>query len=428
MARDEPPSGVGGCGWSWCKTLADTWETCGFTEAMGVLKSVIPSLVGSSQVQDLERIEESALIALLDLETVADRLWQQASLASDTTDSSLNPSTAPSLDELSHLIDLIRFHISQAKTLSTNPHLQLLLQQDKHREKVKFILQESWQALEEDIVLTHLKTFHSQEILRDLVRTSTSKNQERGRDDGFLDVVEIALEDSVSCERIEISIQATQENIVTGQSGISGLAQHLISKLTRLEYDMRASRDLTLDLVRRADRRWGIVPSDEQDQLETHYFNDLPHHDPKNHQRGFYPVYYYGPYHASQHPPLHNTTETSENAAGGTTDHGHVINCQSCKCNTCTACYHSVPLPLSPRDDNDSDMPPVYDPERDRAQRAKMEELSKPRQGGHGENPTPLLYQEFGKGEGPLHPTFSKAQRFQTKEVSRVVSLLLFFV
>jgi hypothetical protein len=438
LSRDQPPGGVvGGCCWSWCQTLAETWNTCGFTDAMGAVRSLFPSLVGTGHVQDLERIEESALISLLDLETMTDRLWQQASLLplDDIDPSSSIPESGPTprlADGLLHLIELMRLHISQAKTLSSNSTLQHLLSQDSHREKVKFILQDSWQMLEEDIVLTHLEAFHSQEVLRDLVDTHL---QHPHQGPGFLDGVEMALEDSSSCERVERSIQATQENILTGQSGLSGLAQLLIPKLRLLEHDMRASREMMLDQVRRADHRWGlgptaslISPADDQEDLHLQYFTSLPHRDPLNHP-GFHPVQYSGRYHPTQLPPYDKTKGTTGGGRGGgeqgedvedKTSGGQVISCQVCQCKTCTSCHHSVPFPSLSSSSEEEDRP-VYDPEREREQREKMDQLSKPPNRG-GEQPTPLLYREFGKIEGQIRPSFSKADRFSTKEV-RALSL-----
>lgn len=386
----------GNLDFGWWNNIADVWKTCAFSEAMGNLRSFLPNLVGPGQCP--ERVEECALVSFLELESSLDLMCQGIKES--------HPEILE-IEELVRLLELMQQQISQAKALSSNATIRLLLNQEKYREKVKYSLQECWQIIEEDVILSHLESFYSQECLREKIQTNFQRDGLFDKD-GFLDVVDAVMSDSSPVDRIDVTNQAC-DDIVTGKSGISGLGKELQMKLTGLKRNLLSSRLVILEVIQRADRRWGMAISSScsQDQyaLGSYYYNNLPHHNNEN--TDFYPVYYYGLGHASLPPSRPN------NAVNNT---GHKAACNMCQCVTCSTCHHSTPIPTEapPRhhsdDESSQNIPSGPDWNR-------INELAKPRPAS-AEPPTPLLYREFGRTNGLLRESFSKAKRFDvSKEV-----------
>jgi hypothetical protein len=442
--------------YGWWNSISDVWNACGFTDAMGTLRNVLPTLVGPGQFP--ERVEEFALVSFLELEEMIHSLWQAVTSSMDDDEEEEEEKKVMDDDdarvvrnhrsnggrgignsyqtELFHLLELMRSHLSQAKATSSSSNIQLLLAQDSYREKVKYSIQETWQLIEEDVVLLHLEAFHSQECLRDKIESCYQENALASQP-GLIDVVEVALNDSSSLERIEMTKEACND-LLTGQSGLSGLSSDLFIKLSHLKSHFQASRFRTLDVVVRSDRRWGIPPSSSSisahSELGSSYDSQLPpHQDPKVAEGtapGLFPAVFDSgiKYPSQQLPPTPPQIHYHNHEGQGE----GMVDCPICQCKTCPSCHYSIsmkhnaahgdgtiPIPDDNGEESDSKVGPNWE---------RIFELSKPKL-RKDEPPTPLLYQEFGKTNGSLNPSFSKANRFiePSKEVklfSRLTSPL----
>jgi methyl-accepting chemotaxis protein len=233
----------------WCKPLAEAWQVCSSSDAMATIRQALPYLVGPGKFP--ERVEEAALVTLLDLELRAHQLLQ--SLMGGIAAAA--ESNRNIVAEVNRLIDEIRVLVSQAKACSTHGNVKRLLKQDKYREKVKHSIRETWQVIEGDIVLTHAEAFHNQECLRMKV------NREKGEKSlsektGLIDIVHLAMEKNPVVERIEVTQDACRE-VLTGQGGVSGMARGLMTQLAFLKMQLEISVDMITDTVIQEDHRTG---------------------------------------------------------------------------------------------------------------------------------------------------------------------------
>jgi hypothetical protein len=254
-------------GTGWWTSISEVWGLCSFSDAMGALRHALPTLIGPGQFP--ERVEEISLITILELEIAIDSLWQCYSIgpSSSTAVATSPPSDSDSAssgqqqqqqisDELKRLIDGMRVTISQAKASSTNTNIQLLLSQELHREKVKYSLQETWQVIEDDVMLKNMEAFYSQESLRQITKKSRD-HKELSQLTGFIDTVHHSIAENQSVERIAVAQEACQE-LMTGQSGVAGIGRSLMIQLSNLKRQMELSIDELTEMIIVADPRWGM--------------------------------------------------------------------------------------------------------------------------------------------------------------------------
>jgi hypothetical protein len=254
-------------GTGWWTSLSDVWGTCSFSDAMGALRQALTTLIGPGQFP--ERVEESAILSILELENITNHLWQSlmnGSLSSSSLPQSQSQQQQQSqsqsqsqqqiCDELQRLVDGMRVTISQAKAASTNTNVQLLLSQERYREKVKYSLQETWQLIEEDVILKNMEAFHSQESLRQTTKQCRDEG-ELSNLTGLIDTIHHSIAENESIERIAMAQEACQE-LMTGQSGVAGLGRGLMIQLANLKRQMELSTDDLTEMIMVADPRWGM--------------------------------------------------------------------------------------------------------------------------------------------------------------------------
>mmetsp|Transcript_11010 Transcript_11010/g.16783 ORF Transcript_11010/g.16783 Transcript_11010/m.16783 type:complete len:1247 (-) Transcript_11010:278-4018(-) len=252
----------------WWSNISEVWDHCAFSESMGAIRKVMPTIVGPGEFPD--RVEEAAVFSLLEIEKSLGLLMQFCE-GNDTFDHQ-------AVDQLRLLLDSVLTSIATAKASSPSDNVQLLLSQDSYREKVKYALQETWQDIEDVVMVNHMQNFQEQECLREDMET-LSRNKTLSKSTAFIDTIDHYLGVNDNVRTVKASIVAC-EDLLHGKSGVSGLARGLITSLKRLKRNFESSERRIQEIVSLSDDRWGISASWGAQPYSMHmhqyYFTSLP--------------------------------------------------------------------------------------------------------------------------------------------------------
>jgi hypothetical protein len=423
------------CGTGWWNSISEIWKVCSFHDAMGAMRQALPTLIGPGQFP--ERVEESALISILELETTADQLWQSCVGQTKIYGSEGGKKGGQqSLDELKRLVEEMRVTISQAKASSANDSVRRLLKQEKHREKVKYAVQETWQVIEDEILLTHKAAFYHQECLREKVRKCRDDG-ELSKMTGFIDTVHHAIHENQSVERIEVTQEACEE-LLTGQSGVSGLGRGLLMQLSHLKRQMELSIDEVTEILITEDPRWGFDYNFGSQQTQDlslglscqRYTRIIPVYVPRSQ--------YYAPtgnnsYHThnTQHLPPSVQNNGGGGGGGGNSWGGNDVpvgggTCATCGSERCASCGGTS----NPQSSQDNSPRVLRPPRQNASQRvrpasARMSRTlpSRPSSAGGVQTAWPTMTSDDTGGRSPdssfnrrENTTFGNANRFRSPQ------------